>query len=104
VATDPVSEHMTKEVISVGADDHARAVADLFILHRIRRVLVENEGKLAGLISRRDLLKAGRKSRESLTSASPFKEQAAAKASQKSTCANQCSADEVTADGALEAC
>lgn len=68
IANDPVSRHMTKEVISVDADDRAKKVADLFILHRIRRVLVQKDGKLMGLISRRDLLKAARSVGKSLTS------------------------------------
>ena len=38
-------------------------VADLLVHHRIRRILVleEENGKLAGLVSRRDLLKAARR-------------------------------------------
>jgi CBS domain-containing protein len=81
VATDPVRKHMTKTVISVTTDESASKVADLFILHRIRRVLVEKDGKLVGLISRRDLLKAARSLCGSLTTISPFSEQAAWKAS-----------------------
>jgi len=100
VVTDPVGQHMTKEVISVRTDDQVRAVADLFILHRIRRVLVEKDGKLAGLISRRDLLKAGRNSCRSLTAASPFAEQAAAKASKISPC----SVGEVAIARTVESC
>jgi len=80
VRTDPVSQYMTKEVISVSSDERASRVADLFILHRIRRVIVEEHGKLAGLISRRDLLKAARELPQSLTAPSPFAEQAAWKA------------------------
>lgn len=68
VATDPVCQHMTKEAISVECDDPVTRVADLFILHRIRRVLVMQEGKLVGLISRRDLLKAARKSGKAMCS------------------------------------
>jgi CBS domain-containing protein len=104
VVTDPVGQHMTKQVISVRIDDHVRTVADLFILHRIRRVLVEKDGKLAGLISRRDLLKAGRTFCKSLTAASPFAEQAAAKATQIPTCVNPCSVGEVTIARTLESC
>jgi len=81
VATDPVSEHMTKAVISVTVDECANKVADVFILHRIRRVLVQKDGKLVGLISRRDLLKAARNSFKSSTTGSPFAEQAAWKSS-----------------------
>lgn len=81
VATDPVRQHMTKEVISVTVDERANKVADVFILHRIRRVLVQKDGKLVGLISRRDLLKAARNSCKSLTTISPFAEQSAWNAS-----------------------
>ncbi len=69
VASDPVSRHMTKDVISVDADDRAQKIADLFVLHRIRRVLVQKDGKLVGVISRRDLLKAARNFCKSLTTA-----------------------------------
>jgi len=62
VAADPVCQHMTKGAICVECDDPLTRVADLFILHRIRRVLVMQEGRLVGIISRRDLLRAARKS------------------------------------------
>ena len=58
VASQPVGDYMTKEVISVGPDTPITKIADLFILHRIRRIFVVQDGKLSGLISRRDLLKA----------------------------------------------
>ena len=77
VVADPVSQHMTKEVISVAYGDSVTRVADLFILLRIRRVFVLENGKLVGLISRRDLLKAARNSREPLTKAQPFAARAA---------------------------
>ena len=57
VRADPVSEHMTREVISVEDDAPVSQIADLMILHRIRRVLVTHNGRLAGLISRRDVLR-----------------------------------------------
>ncbi len=77
-AADPVGQHMTKDVISVAYGDPVTRVADLFIVHRIRRVFVLEEGKLLGLISRRDLLRAALNSPESLTKLWPF----AARASQ----------------------
>ncbi len=78
VAADAVAQHMTKDVISVACGDPVSRVADLFIIHRIRRIFVLDAGKLVGVISRRDLLKAARNSREALTAPSPF----AARASQ----------------------
>ncbi len=69
IVSDPVSRHMTKDVISVDADDRAQQIADVFILHRIHRVLVKKDGKLVGVISRRDLLKSARKFCKSLTKA-----------------------------------
>ena len=55
---DRVAQHMTTNVFSVEADDSINKVADLCILHRVRRVPVMSDGRLAGLISRRDVLKA----------------------------------------------
>jgi CBS domain-containing protein len=78
MANDPVSRHMTKEVISVDVDDRATTIANLFILHRIRRVLVQQDGILVGLISRRDLLKAARNLNKSLTAAPSSPQQDAA--------------------------
>jgi CBS domain-containing protein len=69
IVGDAVSRHMTKDVISVDVDDRAQKIADAFILHRIHRVLVKKDGKLAGVISRRDLLKAARNFCKSLTTA-----------------------------------
>ena len=57
-ACDKVGQHMTAEVLSVNADDPIRKVADQFIVHRVRRVPVLDRGRLVGLISRRDVLKA----------------------------------------------
>jgi CBS domain-containing protein len=57
ITRDPVGRHMTKDVIFVDVDDPMTKVADLFVLHRIRRVVVLQQSKVAGLISRRDLLR-----------------------------------------------
>ena len=72
VVNDPVAQHMTKNAIAVETNDPLTRVADLFIVNRIRRVLVLQGGKLAGLISRRDLLKAVRNSGKAMCSISPF--------------------------------
>jgi CBS domain-containing protein len=53
-----VSQHMTRDVISVDIDDPISRVADLCIVHRFRRVPVMKDGRLVGIISRRDVLRA----------------------------------------------
>src|SRR3954452_19069315 len=53
-----VGQHMTREVISVDIDDPISRVADLCIVHRVRRVPVLKNGRLVGIISRRDVLRA----------------------------------------------
>ena len=53
-----VAQHMTREVITVDADDPIGRIADLCIVHRVRRLPVMQEGRLVGLIARRDVLKA----------------------------------------------
>jgi CBS domain-containing protein len=53
----PVSRHMTREVITVDAEDPVNRIADLCIVHRVRRLPVMKDGRLVGLIARRDVLK-----------------------------------------------
>jgi CBS domain-containing protein len=53
-----VSQHMTREVITVDANDPINRIADLCIVHRVRRLPVMEDGRLVGLIARRDVLKA----------------------------------------------
>ena len=53
-----VEQHMTKEVISVDMDEPVNRVADLCIVHRVRRVPVMQGSRLMGLISRRDVLRS----------------------------------------------
>ena len=53
-----VAEHMTRNVISVEAGDPLSRVADQFIVQRVRRLPVLKNGRLAGLVSRVDVLRA----------------------------------------------
>ena len=57
-ACETVAQHMTADVLTVNAGDSIRQVADQFIVHRVRRVPVLEKGRVVGLISRRDVLKA----------------------------------------------
>jgi CBS domain-containing protein len=63
VRADPVGLHMTKPVIAVDETTPVGGIADLMVLHRIRRVPVTRDGRLLGLISRRDVLRATMQSR-----------------------------------------
>jgi CBS domain-containing protein len=53
-----VSQHMTREVITVDVNDPISRIADLCIVHRVRRVPVMQDGRLIGVIARRDVLRA----------------------------------------------
>ena len=53
-----VREHMTTELIMVDVNDPISRVADLCIVHRVRRVPVMKNGRLVGVIARRDVLRA----------------------------------------------
>ena len=53
-----VEQHMTRELITVNYDDPISRVADLCIVHRVRRLPVMKHGRLVGIIARRDVLKA----------------------------------------------
>ena len=53
-----VRHHMTRDVITVDVDDPISRIADLCIVHRVRRVPVMQDGRLIGIIARRDVLRA----------------------------------------------
>jgi len=49
---------MTRDVISVSVDEPLSRVVDLCIVHRVRRVPVMDQGRLVGVIARRDVLRS----------------------------------------------
>ncbi len=53
-----VSQHMTREVITADVNDPISRIADLCIVHRVRRVPVMQDGRLVGVVARRDVLRA----------------------------------------------
>jgi CBS domain-containing protein len=58
VSDDFVAEHMTTDVLTISSSDPVNKVADAFILHRVRRLPVMENGRLVGLVARRDVLRA----------------------------------------------
>jgi CBS domain-containing protein len=52
----PVSRYMTHEVHAVGPDDALSRAAQLFALYSFRRLPVVENGKLVGIVTRRDLI------------------------------------------------
>lgn len=53
-----VRDHMTKELETVRPEDDVLALASRFTQGRHRRLLVVEQGRLVGLIARRDLMRA----------------------------------------------
>ncbi|MFJ6324768.1 MULTISPECIES: CBS domain-containing protein [unclassified Rhizobium] len=53
-----VGDVMTPNIIAVTPDTPISTVAELMATHRIKRVLVLDEGALVGLVSRREVLRA----------------------------------------------
>lgn len=62
-----VRDHMTRDVYTVDENDPLGHVAHMFALYGIRRLPVMRGGQLAGLISRRDLLRFALQNDEALS-------------------------------------
>jgi CBS domain-containing protein len=58
VERDTVSEYMTNVMKDITIDNDMVSVANIFLTTPFKRLLVMNNGKLAGQISRRDVLRA----------------------------------------------
>lgn len=56
IRQEKILKHMSTELITVSPEDSIRKVADLCIIHRVRRIPVVQDGHLLGLIARRDVL------------------------------------------------
>lgn len=69
IANQTVAEHMTREVLTVDVDTPVNKVADLCIVHRVRRLPAVRDGRLAGLVSRIDVLRALYEAEAPVTSA-----------------------------------
>lgn len=52
-----ISDYMTVDVHTVHEDDHLTDVADIFLKYSVRRLPVLRDGKVVGVISRRDLIR-----------------------------------------------
>jgi CBS domain-containing protein len=57
VKQEQVRDLMTRDVITVTEEAALSEVANLLLLHRIRRVPVVRDGRLVGIVTRRDLLR-----------------------------------------------
>lgn len=53
----PVSEFMTPDVVTVGPETDVFAITQLLVDKRIRRVPVQVDGQVVGIVSRRDVLR-----------------------------------------------
>lgn len=56
--SEPLSDVMTKEVLTIPPEMDVFAITQMLVEKRIRRVPVASDGKLVGIISRRDVLRS----------------------------------------------
>lgn len=56
-----VKEYMNKKIITLKVEDDVVHAANMFLQHRFRRFPVTENGKLRGLVSKRDILAAAHK-------------------------------------------
>ncbi|WP_324735688.1 CBS domain-containing protein [Thermococcus sp. SY098] len=62
--TTPVKEIMTRELITTDANTPVREVLKTMAYHRIKHILIEEEGKIVGIFTLSDLLEATRRKLE----------------------------------------
>jgi CBS domain-containing protein len=55
-----VNEYMTTEVVSFGVEDRLSDICECLMAHSFRRIPILHQGRLAGLITRSDLIRANK--------------------------------------------
>ena len=72
--SDPISLHLQRQFIEAGPDEPLGQLVEKFLLHRVRRFPVVENGQLLGIVTRRQLLRAaiGRKNIDEMPSESSF--------------------------------
>ncbi len=67
IGDQPVSAHMTRDPLCVEDDTPLVTVADVMLTSRVRRLPVVRDGRLAGLVSRHDLIRVIQELRRRVT-------------------------------------
>ncbi|ALM74480.1 CBS domain-containing protein [Thermococcus barophilus] len=62
--TTPVKDIMTKDLITTDSNTPVREVLKIMAHHRIKHILIEEEGKIVGIFTLSDLLEATRRKLE----------------------------------------
>ena len=55
--TDPISLHMERHFVSSSPEEHVNQTIEKFLLHRVRHFPVVENGKLVGILTRRQLMR-----------------------------------------------